>query len=427
MKNKFFRIITAITCIVLLGTVFVCSALLSPGMAVIDNDLEFIKSGVINNDIAFTVNDFKNITGADKISSVTVLSLPDPSSGTLKLGDVSIYENQTIGAANLDLFYFRPCTDVSAASHFDLRISTGKEDYDVTCEIKMLDKVNTAPVAAMDDDALSIRTKQNVTYYGKLTAKDPEADALNFIITSAAKHGLVTVTDPVGGSYKYTPTNGYTGKDSFTYQVYDEYGNYSDTAKVSVTVEKNSSGVYYCDMTDSWAHNAAITLAEKGIMTGESIGDNMLFGPDYRVSRAEFLAMAMDVCKVEVDKTLTRTDFKDNDEIPEHLVSYVATAKKLGYITGTETEQGVFFYPNQTITRAEAAVILGKLLDIKVSGTVSVFNDDSSIPAWAQESIYALSSNGILSGTGMGYASPFTEVTRDQAATMLCAVLSYEK
>lgn len=142
MKNKFFRIITAITCIVLLGTVFVCSALLSPGMAVIDNDLEFIKSGVINNDIAFTVNDFKNITGADKISSVTVLSLPDPSSGTLKLGDVSIYENQTIGAANLDLFYFRPCTDVSAASHFDLRISTGKEDYDVTCEIKMLDKVN---------------------------------------------------------------------------------------------------------------------------------------------------------------------------------------------------------------------------------------------------------------------------------------------
>ena len=81
MKNKFFRIITAITCIVLLGTVFVCSALLSPGMAVIENDLEFIKSGVINNDIAFTVNDFKNITGADKISSVTVLSLPDPSSG----------------------------------------------------------------------------------------------------------------------------------------------------------------------------------------------------------------------------------------------------------------------------------------------------------------------------------------------------------
>ncbi|MCI8590507.1 MAG: cadherin-like domain-containing protein [Clostridiales bacterium] len=427
MKKNIYPIVSMILCSILLGAIFVCNALLSPGMAVIENDLEFIKSGVTNNDVYFTMNDFQNITGAEKIESVTVLSLPDSASGTLKLGDTSIYENQVIGASNFDIFFFRPCTDVSAASHFDLRISTGKENYDVTCEIKMLDHINTAPVAAIDDDSLTIRTKQDVTYYGKLSANDPEGDPLNFTITNTAKHGTVTVTDSIGGSYKYTPANGYTGKDSFTYQVYDEFGNYSDTAKVSITVEKNASGVYYCDMRESWAHNAAITLAEQGIMTGESIGENMLFGPDYRVSRAEFLAMAMDVCKIEADKTLTRTDFTDNDQIPEHLVSYVATAKKMGYISGTETEEGVFFYPNNTITRAEAAVILGKLLDIKVNGTIAVFNDDSSIPVWAQSSMYALSSNGILSGTGMGYASPYTEVTRDQTATMLCAVLEYQK
>ncbi len=420
-KKQLFLSICVLICALL--TVPMANALLSPGMAIIENDLEFIKSSVANNDIAFTEEDFLNATGARKIQSVTVLTLPDASSGTLKLGDTGIYANQTIDRKNLDMIVFRPCTDVIASTSFDVRVNTGKEEYTITCQVKMTEFLNATPVIATDD--LSLRTKANVTYYGKLSASDADKDTLNFEIAKAPKHGSVSVTDPIGGSFKYTPADNYTGKDSFTYRVRDEYGNYSESAKVSVTVEKNSSGVYYCDMKNSWAHNDAITLAENGIMVGSSIGGKMVFGPDYRVSRAEFLAMAMDVCKIQADNTLTRTDFADNDQIPAHLMSYVATAKKMGYIEGTKTEKGVFFYPNNTITRAEAAVIINKMLDLKTSGTVEVFSDNNAIPAWAGESVYALTEHGILEGMGMGIVSANAELTRAQTASLLCAVLEY--
>ncbi|MBQ8696719.1 MAG: S-layer homology domain-containing protein [Clostridia bacterium] len=365
-KKTLFLSLCALICALL--TIPMANALLTPGMDVLENELAFIKSSVANNDITFCEEDFINSIGAKRIESVTVLSLPDEASGSLRLGDTGVYVNQTIDRKNIGMLVFRPCTDVIASTAFDVRVNTGKEEYDITCTLRMTEIMNATPVIATDD--LSVRTRSNVTYYGRLTATDPDKDTLNFEIASAPKHGSVSVTDPVGGSFKYTPTEGYAGKDSFTYHVRDEYGNYSETSKVSVTVEKNSGGVYYCDMKYSWAHNDAITLAEEGIMVGSSIGGQMVFGPDYRVSRAEFLCMAMEVCKIEADGTLTRTYFTDNDDIPSHLMSYVATAKKLGYIEGTKTEEGVFFYPNNTITRAEAAVIINKMLYLKTSGTV---------------------------------------------------------
>ncbi len=426
MKKKLSLGICTLLAVAALCTFPVANALLSPGMAVIENELELIKSGMANNDITFTAQDFKNVTGANKISSVTVMTLPDSASGSLRLGDASVYENQTISRDQLEMLCFRPCTDVLASTNFDIRVNTGKNEYDLTCQIRMTEYLNAAPVIA-EQNALTVRTKENVTYYGRLQAEDADQDRLNYEIVKPAKHGSAAVTDRIGGSFKYTPTAGYTGRDSFSYRVYDEFGNYSDISKVSITVEKNSSGVFYCDMVNNWAHNAAITLAENGIMTGESIGKQMIFGPDYRVSRAEFLAMAMDVCKIEPDATLTKTDFTDNEEIPSHLISYVATAKKLGYIEGVKNEEGTFFYPNQTITRAEAAVMLNKILDLPTGGSVAVFHDDASIPAWAGQSIYALAEHGLLSGTGMGAISANSQLTRAQAASVLCAVLEFEE
>lgn len=420
-KKPLLSLIALLTATLL--TVPMANALLTPGMEVLERDMELIKSSVANNDIAFCEEDFTNSIGAKKIESVTVLTLPDTDSGSLRLGDTGVYVNQTIDRKNLDMLFFRPCTDVIASTAFNVRVNTGKEEYDITCTLKMTEIMNATPVIATEDQ--NFRTRSNVTYYGKLNASDPDNDTLNFEIASAPKHGSVSVTDPIGGSFKYTPTEGYAGKDSFTYHVRDEYGNYSETVKVGVTVERNSGGVYYCDMKYNWAHNDAITLADEGIMVGNSIGGKMVFGPDYRVSRAEFLAMAMDVCKIKADDTLTRTDFKDNDQIPAHLMSYVATAKKLGYIEGTKTEEGVFFYPNNTITRAEAAVIINKMLDLKTSGTVEVFNDDNAIPTWAGESVYALTEHGIMEGMGMGKVSANTELTRAQTASLLCAVLEY--
>lgn len=422
MKNKTF--IGAICAIMLSAVLTVCvyGACLSPSLDHIANNIQFVKSGVANNDIYFSESDFTNALGADKISEVTFTSLPSADSGRLMLGDTEVYKNQTVSANAISLLHFEPKTDVLSSTAFTVRCKNKCGEYNVACELKLLEHPNAAPTSAQAPQSLSTRT--NVTYYGKLEGSDPDGDELRFEITGEAKHGTVTVTDAIGGTYRYKPQNNYVGKDSFTYTVCDVNGNYSRETEVSVTVEKNSSGVYYCDMQDSWAHNAAITLAEKGILTGETIGKNMIFGPDFRVSRADFVAMTMDACGIETDNTLTKTSFSDNDDIPEHLRSHIATAERLGYISGTESENGVFFYPNNTITRAEAAVIINRMLDLETSAEVTVFADDGAIPAWASSSIYALAENGIMNGVGCGNFAANSLLTREQTAGLLYAVMS---
>ena len=56
-----------------------------------------------------------------------------------------------------------------------------------------------------------------------------------------------------------------------------------------------------------------------------------------------------------------------------------------------------------------------------------VFADASTIPAWAEDAIYALTSLGIISGTGNGYVSPYEEIDRAQVAEMLAAVVDQER
>lgn len=421
-KNLFITVLCAASLVCVLS-LWAVAAVISPAADYIARDIQFIKSGVANNDIYFSEDDFARATGAEKISEITVTELPSEESGRLMLGDLAVYKNQTVSAGDLGLLRFEPKTDVLSCTSFTVNCKNNCGEYPVNCEIKLLAEPNAAPVSA--GEPISFTTRTNVTYYGRLEGSDPDGDKLHFEITGDAKHGAVSITDSESGTYRYKPQNNYTGKDSFSYTVYDENGNYCDECKVSVSVEKNTSGVYYCDMQESQAHNAAITLAEKGILTGEAIGENMLFGPDYRVSRADFVAMTMDACGIETDNTLTKTGFTDNDDIPEHLRSHIATAEKLGYISGTQTEDGTFFYPNNTITRAEAAVILNKILDLQTSAEIEVFADDGSIPSWASSSIYAMKDNGIMCGVGEGNFSSSSPVTREQAAIILCAVINF--
>ena len=422
MKKNLIITVLCVASLVCVLSIWVYAACISPAADFIARDIQFIKSGVTNNDIYFSADDFARATGAEEINEITVIELPSEDSGRLMLGDMAVYKNQTVSSSDLELLRFEPKTDVLSCTSFTVNCKSNCGEYPVNCEIKLLKEPNAAPTSASEPQSFTTRT--NVTYYGKLEGNDPEGDKLCFEITCDARHGVVSITDKESGTYKYKPQNNYTGKDSFSYTVCDENGNYCNECEVSVSVEKNTSGVYYCDMQESRAHNAAITLAEKGILTGEKVGENMLFGPDYRVSRADFVAMTMDACGIETDDTLKTTSFTDNDDIPEHLRSHIATAERLGYISGTQTEDGVFFYPNNTITRAEAAVILNRILELQTSAEIEVFADDGSIPSWASSSIYAMRYNGIMRGVGEGNFSSFSPLTREQAAIILCAAIN---
>ena len=80
------------------------------------------------------------------------------------------------------------------------------------------------------------------------------------------------------------------------------------------------------------------------------------------------------------------------------------------------------FRPDDSITRAEAAVILNAILGADTPDVIPTFADTSAIPAWASPSLYALNSLGILRGTGDGYLAPGATLSRAQTAQMLLTV-----
>ena len=71
------------------------------------------------------------------------------------------------------------------------------------------------------------------------------------------------------------------------------------------------------------------------------------------------------------------------------------------------------------------AVILNAIIGADEPETVPVFADHSSVPVWAQGSLYALSNAGIFTGTGSGNLSPNASLSRAQTAQILLTVKKY--
>jgi hypothetical protein len=99
--------------------------------------------------------------------------------------------------------------------------------------------VNQAPVA----DILYVSTGMNKAISVTLTGIDPGSDfftllmkPLTYSVVTQPKNGTLTGTAP---ALTYTPNQGFTGTDSFTYRVYDGTA-YSAPAAVSVIVHQNS-------------------------------------------------------------------------------------------------------------------------------------------------------------------------------------------
>ena len=90
---------------------------------------------------------------------------------------------------------------------------------------------NYPPVAVNDVATLPMNSSLNINVLGNDT--DPEKDVLTVVSTTTPAHGATAIN--TDGTIKYTPTNGYSGADSFGYTISDGNGN-TATANVDITV-----------------------------------------------------------------------------------------------------------------------------------------------------------------------------------------------
>ena len=381
--------------------------------------------GLTGGEIAFSPEDFERSMNQKRLDYLTVKELPNAALGTLRLGSEAVSVGQTISRENLHKLSYVPKEKGILEDCFVF--STGK-GYDLECSLYILDKQNYAPTAGVAGElSLNVSTHRNVSVWGSLSGYDSDGDDIRFEIVSYPTNGSISLVDRVNGEFVYTPGAEYTGKDSFKYVVVDKYGNYSAASEVSLRIDRVRLESVIGDMGGNRAHTDAIALVEKGIMDVQKNASGALcFSPEKTVTREDFLVMAMKAAGITPDSA-TDGGFADDDNISASAKRYVAFARKKGYISGVESKGEYYFYPQNTVTTAEAAVIIDNIIGankyvVNKNGALSVFADKADVPAWAEDSMLSLKQVGIISGNS-GYLYPQKELTRENAASLLGALV----
>ena len=378
------------------------------------------KNGLIGSVISFSAEDFVVRDGkASDLSGITIDTLPAPEAGILLIGGQPLEAGTVVDSSALSGLRFQSSTNPTsetAVFTFTPTFSSGKTGPQATVTLYLLTEENQAPIARNMD----LSTYKNVAITSYFDAVDGEGDALTFQLTSTPARGSVTLAEDGSSQFVYTPYENKTGKDSFTYVALDPAGNVSDEATVSVRIEKADTKMTYADMAGNSAYKAAIRLAEEGIYVGKYVDGQYFFCPDQTVSRAEFLTMAMAAAGMEPLEDVTLTGFADDEAIPTWAKGFVSAALKAGAIQGSKDENGApVFSAGDTITQAEASVMLNSLLNITDVPAEVFFSEGEQ--HWAAQAAANLTASGILQSANA--ASLSDQLTLGDAAEMLDGAL----
>ena len=383
---------------------------------------DFSKNGLIGSTITFVPEDF-SISGNNKgaLSSITISALPDTGAGTLCVGSQPVGLQTSIDASALSGLRFQsaqnPTVTTTSFSFLPL-FSSGQQGESVTVTLYLLTEENQGPVARN----MELTTYKNVPITGYFDAVDSDGDPLTFQLTSTPARGSVALAEDGSSRFVYTPYENKTGSDSFTYVATDSAGNTSPEARVSLHIDKPNTKVTYSDLEGHEAQKVAIRLAEEGIYVGRCVDGRYFFDPDQTVSRAQFLTMAMAATGLEALEGVTLTGFSDDEAIPTWAKGSVSAALKAGAIQGSRDESGApVFGAGQTVTRAEATVMLNNLLNI-TDVPVEVFSSGTE-GHWAAQAVANLTSSGVIRGESATGAQLSGQLTLAQAAQMLDGAL----
>lgn len=269
----------------------------------------------------------------------------------------------------------------------------------------------SAPVAAPVEG----ETYSGVYIELPLSATDADGDAVIFQLVDSPRLGTAKIED---NTLQYTPAEGKTGTDKFTYVAVDTLGNASAPAQVKIKIRKNSAKMTYADMSADAAHYAALRLSECGVMTGEKIGASYFLRPNDPVTRSEFIAMASAAARLPIAPT-AQTDFADDDGLSAWAKPYISAAANTGLISGYLTASGNAEVRGQNpITAAEASVILNNLLTETLDTPVSAaMLDGTAAPAWAASATARLTAAEVLPDSAKD--APSDKITRKTACEML--------
>ena len=174
----------------------------------------------------------------------------------------------------------------------------------------------------------------------------------------------------------------------------------------------------FIDIKNTPAQEAIENLAAKGIVYGYEDGT---FRPDQEITRLEFIMMITSYKNLEPELFGTQNYFTDSSEIPWWALGAVNAARENGIIEGYPDKS---FRAYQAVSRTEMAVILDRAFgDPGISGGQLPYYDYQRIPLWGITSVSRGYERGFFETMLVDHFQPYNTVTRAQAAVILNQIL----
>ena len=168
------------------------------------------------------------------------------------------------------------------------------------------------------------------------------------------------------------------------------------------------------DIAGHWAESVITQWQNKGLIQGYEDGT---FKPSNTITRAEFVTLMNNAKGFWSEGSINFSDVKNGS----WFYSAVARAVAAGYVKGYSDDS---FKPGNTITRAEAAVMIANAARLSANEAGAYrFTDVGSIPAWARGSVGAVVAAGYMTGYPDGSFDANASISRAEAVSSLNRML----
>ncbi len=191
------------------------------------------------------------------------------------------------------------------------------------------------------------------------------------------------------------------------------------TLAVPVVVKKKA---VFSDMGGHWSAQYVERLYNEGIISGEPSGSGYVYRPDSSITRGEFAVVVSKYLNLDVN-AFAEAGFDDMYSVPDWQKPYVNAVYALGIISGKQSGDLLTFSGNDSLTRAEAITILGRIADVGKTFPSVSFDDSAEIPAYAEIYVNQMCGLGIISGYENNTLRPNNAVKRGECAKMICMCL----
>lgn len=190
----------------------------------------------------------------------------------------------------------------------------------------------------------------------------------------------------------------------------------SENGKTYQLDQKEFGINYFEDVRGHWAKESIIQLYKEGYVKGVAESS---FKPEKGLTRAEFTALIARTLNISEPSSGFVTSFKDKGLDNHWARNVIFAMEEKGYIAGVKNHRGEHFAnPDQQITRAEMAAMLYNVTH--TLGDQGEYNKFTDVKGhWAEKPINSLERIGLISGMGDDRFGPNLTSTRAQAAVII--------